>query len=93
MEDTETSSDVELIVIVLTFIIVFCGGFFLANNIRSRDDSTVKTVSCKITDEDTGTKKCKLRRSDGSTVICVINKNEVCDWDHNTKNSNTSKKN
>ena len=91
MKDTETSSDVELIIIVLTFIVVFCGGFFLANKIRSRDDSPAKIVSCKIVDEDTGTKKCKLRRSDGSTVICVINKNEVCDWDHANNSENKKK--
>lgn len=91
MEDKKTSSDVELIAIVLTFIIVFCGGFFLANKIRSRDDFTAKTVSCKVVDEDTGTKKCKLRRSDGRTVVCIINKNEICDWDHANNSKNKKK--
>lgn len=95
MEDKETSSETELIIIVLAFIMVFCGGFFLANTVRSRDDSTtIKIASCKIINKSTGTEKCKLKQKDGNTITCTSNKSKNMNCKtQSTINKKTTNKN
>lgn len=42
-----------------------------------------KTIPCKILDNETGTKECKVRLDDGRTVTCVVDsRGRSCDWRH-----------
>lgn len=42
-----------------------------------------KTIPCKILDDETGTKECKIKLDDGRTVTCVVDsRGRSCDWRH-----------
>lgn len=40
-----------------------------------------KTIPCKILDDETGTKECKITLDDGRTVTCIVDGDDKsCDW-------------
>lgn len=42
-----------------------------------------KTIPCKILDDETGTKECKVKLDDGRTVTCIVDGDDKsCDWRH-----------
>jgi len=42
-----------------------------------------KTIPCKILDDETGTKECKIKLDDGRTVTCIVDGDDKsCDWRH-----------
>ena len=42
-----------------------------------------KTIPCKILDDETGTKECKITLDDGRIVTCIVDgDNKSCDWRH-----------
>ena len=42
-----------------------------------------KTIPCKILDDETGTKECKVTLDDGRIVTCIVDGDDKsCDWAH-----------
>lgn len=42
-----------------------------------------KTIPCKILDDETGTKECKITLDDGRIVTCIVDGDDKsCDWRH-----------
>lgn len=40
-----------------------------------------KTIPCKILDDETGTKECKITLDDGRIVTCIVDGDDKsCDW-------------
>ena len=42
-----------------------------------------KAIPCKILDDETGTKECKITLDDGRIVTCIVDGDDKsCDWRH-----------